>query len=121
MSQKGRLFMSTLKDINQHVIDTRVRDMGGDPGRREVLELNQTLRGEQCGGLPDDLGYVALNIPVFDMRALQMRFPDLASLDADIQHRAWLKFLASPESAPYKLRKRDGKKGLANRHGVIVK
>ncbi len=83
----------------------------GDP-RGEVLELNRKLRNEELStttrGL--DFGYVALQIPVQDMRVLQILFPDLASLDPDIQHRAWQKFMADPRSAPYKIRKNDGRR-----------
>jgi hypothetical protein len=99
--------------------------IGKIDSRTPVLELNQKLRNERLtGGVAapgGDIGYVALNIPVGDMRVLQIRFPDLMSLDAEIQHKAWQKFIASPASAPYKLRRNDGKKGLRNSHGIIVK
>lgn len=100
--------------INEHVLQT-LPNRGGDPNRPKILTLNQELRKlDRVGGVPEDWGYVALNIPVPDMRVLQVRYPDLASLDHEIQLKAWKKFIASPESAPYKLRRNDGKRGLAS-------
>jgi hypothetical protein len=107
--------------INEHVLQT-LPNVGGNPERRRVLALNEELRKlDRLDGVPDDWGYVALNIPVGDMRVLQVRYPELASLDYETQFRAWKKFLASPESAPYKLRRNDGKKGLQRPAGVIVR
>jgi hypothetical protein len=111
----------TTRRINEHIL-RNLPDRGGNPERRRVLELNQDLRKDSAlKGLPgDDWGYVALNIPVEDHAVLMIRFPDMASPDAEIAHRAVMKFLASPESEPYRVRRNDGKKGLPRR-GVIVR
>jgi hypothetical protein len=105
---------NSVERVNEAVLQN-LPNNGGKPERRAVLELNQELRKDRFGGLPEDLGYVALNIPVDDMRVIQLRYPDTASLDPQIQHRAWLKFIASPESAPYKVRRNDGKRTPAPR------
>jgi hypothetical protein len=103
--------------INEHVLQT-LPNRGGNPDRPKILTLNEELRKlDRLEGVPEDWGYVALNIPVPDMRVLQVRYPDLASPDHEIQLRAWKKFIASPESAPYKLRRNDGKRGLAIHRG----
>lgn len=101
---------AAVKRFAEHTLQT-LPNRGGDPDRPKILELNQAMRKQdQVGGVPDDWGYVALNIPIPDMRALQLRYPDLASIDREIQLKAWKKFIASPESEPYKLRRNDGKK-----------
>src|SRR5262245_15776007 len=85
-------------------------DRGGKPERRAILTLNQEIRKlDHFGGVPGDWGYVALNIPVDDKRVLQLRFPDLISPDPETKRVAWLKFIRDPASAPYKVRRNDGK------------
>jgi hypothetical protein len=94
---------------------------GGKPQRQRIFNLNKAMQNERrLDGVPGDWGYVALNIPPDDMRVIQLRYPDTASSDAKIQHNAWVKFIASPESEKYKVRKRDGKRGVLHR-GIIVK
>ena len=110
--------MIDIKKINEMVLQN-LPNRGGDPDRKNILLTNELMRRGYCGGLPEDLGYVALNIPVPDMRVLQILFPDLASFDSEIQHKAWLKFLTDPRSEPYKIRKNDGKRGLRNSHKII--
>jgi hypothetical protein len=106
--------------INERVL-RELPNNGGKAERRAVLESNAQLRKEgTLRGLPgEQWGYVALSIPVDDMRVIQLRYPDVCSLDPQIQHAAWQKFIRSPESEPYKVRKNDGKRGLLRR-GVIV-
>jgi len=97
------------KRLNEYALQL-LPNRGGDPDRPKILELNRQMRKlDHVGGVPEDWGYVALNIPEPDMRVLQLRYPDLKSLDYQIQFKAWQKFLRSPESEPYKLRRNDGK------------
>jgi len=58
------------------------------------------------GGVPDrpGLGRLALTIPPGDYQALRRANPDLASPDGKIRSRAWVKFMQSPESLPYRVR-----------------
>lgn len=111
MNWLERLFgKSTAQRLNEMALQSLPR-RGGDPDRPKILELNRQMRKlDHVAGVPDDWGYVALNIPEPDMRVLQLRFPDLASLDYEIQFKAWKKFMTLPESEPYKLRRNDGKK-----------
>lgn len=95
---------------SQYFLENVITDNGGDPERKRVLELNEALRKDSdLGGVPGDWGYVALNIPPLDHAVLMLRYPDLASPDPEIVHKALMKFMASPESEPYKVRRNDGK------------
>jgi hypothetical protein len=47
-----------------------------------------------------------LSIPFEDYLALQVKYPELASPDGQIKTRAYKRFMASPESKPYRLRER---------------
>ena len=72
--------------------------------RTAILERNQRLRNA-----PDTLndlsfGRVALSIPELDHYHLLKKYPDLGSNDREIKQRALAKFMASPESEPYKVR-----------------
>jgi hypothetical protein len=104
--------------LNERALAT-IEDRGGHPSRQAALQANAEMRKGRVGGVPDDWGYVALNVPVSDMRILQVRFPELASPNADVQHRAWQRFIRSPESAPYKVRRNDGRRMPVD--GIIVK
>ncbi|MFM2447139.1 MAG: hypothetical protein RI936_1586, partial [Pseudomonadota bacterium] len=50
-----------------------------------------------------DWGKLALRIPVEDYAELRRRNPSLAAADATERTRAWRAFIASPESAPYRV------------------
>ena len=52
------------------------------------------------------LGRWMLSIPFEDYLALQVKYPELASPDGQIKTRAYKRFMASPESKPYRLRER---------------
>lgn len=81
---------------------------GGDADRPRILTLNQAKRnGERVNTVP--FGRVVLNIPIPDMQVINLRYPDTASPDNEIRARAWDKFLASPESEPYRVSRTDGK------------
>lgn len=81
----------------------------GAPLRSQILELNQTLREaqQQMGHL--DIGSCVMRIPEFDFYLLLRRFPDLNSTDPTENANAWEKFLRSPYSDEYRIRKHDGK------------
>lgn len=98
----------TEKMLSEH---TRLPDNGGDPNRPQILRLNELMRNEVLNNdLGDGNGYLALQIPEPDMRVLEIRFPELISPDHEIKLKAWQKFMASPESEPYKVRRNDGKR-----------
>jgi len=105
--------------IKEHILQNLPR-RGGDSDRPRILEANREIRKDGLGGLPGaGWGHVALNIPIPDMRVLQLRFPELASIDPETQHRAWQKFIRSPESELYKVRRNDGKRRAVDR--VLVR
>ncbi len=77
------------------VMDTNVR--------KARLENNQRLRNEQA---VRDLSWArwTVSIPTLDWHYLTRKYPDLISPDKEIRDRARAKWLASSESAPYKVR-----------------
>ena len=98
------------KTSSQIALDNLPKEGGSSTHSRATLENNQYVR--EHGGAPTDAldwGYCALSIPPKHMQALVLRFPDLAHANQDVQWVAWQKFLRSPESEPYKVRKNDGK------------
>ena len=88
----------------------RATNHRGAPARKSVLELNQTLREakHQMGHL--DIGSIMMQIPEFDFYVLMRRFPELNSPDQTENANAWEKFLRSPRSEQYRVRKGDGKR-----------
>ena len=72
--------------------------------RNAILERNHQLRINP--GAQQDLtfGRQILAIPELDHIHLLKKYPDLAAPDREIRQRALAKFMASPESAPYKVR-----------------
>lgn len=72
------------------------------PSRAVILEANKRDRLE---GGPRSLswGRVTLRIPVIDLLELRRRNPELCARDHEIKTRAWKKFAASPEAAPYRV------------------
>ena len=67
------------------------------------LRENDYLRKTQ-GTRDCSFGRLALQIPIEDYRRLVAANPDLASRDAKVKTNAMLKFIASPESMPYRVR-----------------
>ena len=80
---------------------------GGNADRRHILEGVKRIR-EGVDDKPRNFGFggVELVIPELDMAVIKRRFPETNSPDAGIRHRAWLKFLNSPESEPYRVHRR---------------
>ena len=71
--------------------------------RQARLEANKRMRNEQA---TRDLswGRWALSIPQLDWYHLQRKYPELGSQDKHTREKALQRFMASPESAPYKVR-----------------
>ena len=77
-----------------------VKDLQRDP----ILETNRQLRRE---GLKDlSFGRWALSIPEIDYKKLVKANPALKSLDTVERTLAWKRFMASPESVPYRVNER---------------
>ena len=72
--------------------------------RQAILERNKQLRINP--GAQRDLSFArqVLSIPELDHYYLIKKYPDLASPDGKVKQRALAKFMASSESAPYKVR-----------------
>lgn len=72
--------------------------------RTAILERNQDLQ-RNPGALNDlSFGRWALSIPELDHYYLVKKYPDLQSHDKTVKAAALAKFMASTESAPYKVR-----------------
>ncbi len=82
------------------------------PNEAALLERNAQLRRE--GGLAD-LTFAGdqMRIPEIAYYALQKKYPDLASLDAEIRTKAWRRFYASSEADPYRTHDRRGHRAHA--------
>ena len=75
----------------------------------EALILDTAAELRKCSEpIPDreGLGRWALSIPFVDWLALRRKYPELASADPQIRSRAYLRFMASPESMPFRVRAR---------------
>lgn len=72
--------------------------------RQAILERNKQLRLNPGAQRDLTFGRQVLAIPELDHAILIKKYPDLASPDKDIKQRALAKFMASSESAPYKVR-----------------
>jgi hypothetical protein len=75
------------------------------PGRRTLLSNVAEVRDNRLAK-EMEWGRAELEIPVMDLHFLKKANPDLDSKDATIKTAAWKKFLASPESLPYRTRGR---------------
>ena len=73
------------------------------PGRSTILEGNKRIRNDAKLRKLDAMQW-ALRIPEIDYRMLLQKNPDLDSFDGDIKRRAWVTFINSAESLPYKVR-----------------
>ena len=72
--------------------------------RLDVLQQNHEAR--QFGGVKQSDGLrLALNIPDADYMRLCIGNPELKSKDAHTKSKAWLKFIRSPLSEPYRVAK----------------
>lgn len=72
------------------------------PNRKAILREVQTRR-DNPGSVRDlSFGRPVLTIPDLDLHRLFRIYPDLACPDAEIKTKAWLKFMRSSESKPYR-------------------
>jgi hypothetical protein len=78
---------------------------GNDFRRRHLLKIKAIREGVLPKPRTLEEGYVALSIPELDYYVIMQRFPDLQSPDAEIKRKAWLKFIRSPMSEPYRVQK----------------
>ncbi len=78
------------------------------PDRPLIMDYINELR-KNPGALRklESMG-LELTIPLADYYTLHRKYPDLKSPCAETRSRAWFKFMASAESAPYKV----------NSHGI---
>jgi hypothetical protein len=72
--------------------------------RSAILERNHQLRINPGAQRDLTFGRQVLAIPALDDYLLKKKYPDLNSPDHDTKQRALAKFMASSESAPYKVR-----------------
>lgn len=72
--------------------------------RTQVMEAIATLRNESPPADREGLGRFALSIPFEDWVRLRTKYPELASTDAATKSRAYLRFLRSEESRPFRMR-----------------
>ncbi len=82
-------------------------------GRRAILEDNQRLRNEPEALRTLSFAQPSLNIPEPDLYALWRKYPDLNAKDKMTKRNAWLKFIASSESDPYRVRERRRSRAIA--------
>lgn len=73
------------------------------PSRPTILEGNKRIRTQAALRKLDAMEW-ALRIPEIDYRMLLQTNPDLDSHDGEIKRTAWVKFINSAESLPYKVR-----------------
>lgn len=88
-----------VNDWQQPVADTIKADNQQIRARRDARKM--------------DWGWPVMRIPLLDLELLKQRNPELASLDGATKRRAWLRFLRSPESLPYRVQPKTG--GATNR------
>lgn len=72
--------------------------------RDALLGVVADTRREHPVADREGLGRWALSVPIEDWLKLRLKYPDLAAPDAQIKTRAWLAFMGSDESAPYRMR-----------------
>lgn len=74
--------------------------------RADILGTVAGIRRELQPVDHEGLGRWALSVPYEDWLSLRRRYPDLQAKDGEIRSKAWLVFIRSPESLPYRLHER---------------
>lgn len=89
--QKVRQSDAALLEVTHH-----------QPDRELILELNKRKRIEKP---QKDLtfGRQVLSIPELDWELIRALYPELEAPDNEIRTKAWRKFMASPDSEPYRV------------------
>lgn len=72
--------------------------------RPAILETLAEMRKADPMRDFEGLGRWALSVPFEDWLALRQKYPDLAAQDVEVKSAAWMRFIRSPESAPFKVR-----------------
>ena len=73
------------------------------PSRMTILEGNKRIRNDAKLRKLESMEW-ALRIPEIDFHQLILANPDLDSVDNEIKRLAWVKYIQSAESMPYKVR-----------------
>lgn len=97
--------------IRQRVVveGDRVYNVWDQPGRGLILDGNRQIHDRRTARkLGEELGQAHFRIPLTDLELLQAKYPELAARDASVQRKAWVRFYNSPESAPYRVRVKNG-------------
>jgi hypothetical protein len=79
--------------------DGTVSSVLRQPSRDAVMEAARARPAPRAL----EWGRCVATIPLIDRYRLGRRYPDLDAPDAETRARAWARFLASAESAPYRL------------------
>ncbi len=74
---------------------------GPNRERKKHLELIHRVRVEETAKSREFMGPM-MSIPPLDWSVLKVRFPELISLDPQIQKHAWDTFAAHAASEPYR-------------------
>jgi hypothetical protein len=72
------------------------------PSRDAIMEYTARRRIEGVTRKTDGLR-LALTIPLVDLEQLHRKYPELKARDAMTRKLAWDRFIASAESAPYRV------------------
>jgi hypothetical protein len=97
------MFLTRLKVSGDGRELTCIREQ---PDRAAILESVKTMRQEAATKDAPGFGRWALSIPFEDWISLREKYPELASPDAKIKSRAYLRFMRSAESLPFRVRER---------------
>ncbi len=78
------------------------------PGRQAAMEEIAAIRSAGVVGDRELFGRWCLSVPYEDMERLKrsVKWRELGSMDTETRHRAWRRFMQSPDSAPYRVRER---------------
>ena len=92
--------------LRAEVVDGVFRTVTNQAEESLIFDTNREL--QKCDPVPDreGLGRWALSIPMLEWVNLRTKYPDLACPDMQIRTRAFLHFMRSAESVPYRVRAR---------------
>ena len=92
--------------VHTELVDGVFRTVTNHADEALIFDTNREL--QKCEPMPDlqGIGRWALSIPMLEWVNLRTKYPDLACPDMQIRTRAFLHFMRSPESLPYRVRAR---------------